>query len=386
MNKDPIYEKAWSKFLEEEGQDILLWYQSGAKSNCTYGIQYPTGFEFSKLLSDFCSENSIPFALIDCSTISSYNISLKALYALPPKSVVVIDKMADLPEIEYKQATFNLLFECWRNVEFSIYDPKLPDLRGHYVFLAQTTSTNIWNRNAGYGWIGNVVKEVSAAINVFLDNRSLNERYASYDFCYLYFQSNRGNLGGANMETSCMHLWSYLASWGMLRGSSALLKCSPSVLKDLITYFDEIRGSIVWTVDVDAYASESNEEILKVYDGITKILKNSIANTLRKEIKDVKVSVTLITKIMLGVFGCVPAIDQYFYFSFHKRYNGFGKLETKELDRLKQYYDEYKYELDSFKIPVLDFSGNNTNLFYKKAKLIDMYGFIDGLNNSLKNN
>lgn len=159
MSNNPIYEKAWSEFLERRGRRILHWHQGGANGNFTYGIQYPTNFEFSKLLSDFCSEKSIPFALIDCSTISSYNSALEALHALPPKSVVVIDKIADLPEMEYRQVTFNLLFECWKNADYSIYDPKLPDLRRHYVFLAQTTLTDVWNPNAGYGWIGNIVNE-----------------------------------------------------------------------------------------------------------------------------------------------------------------------------------------------------------------------------------
>ena len=159
MNNNPIYEKAWSEFLERRGRRILCWHQGGANGNFTYGLQYPTDFEFSKLLSDFCSKNGIPVVLIDCSTISSYNSALEALHALPPKSVIVMDKIADLPEMEYKQSTFNLLFECWKNADYSIYDPKLPDLRGHYVFLAQTTSTDVWNPNTGYGWIGNIVQE-----------------------------------------------------------------------------------------------------------------------------------------------------------------------------------------------------------------------------------
>lgn len=159
MSNNPIYEKAWSEFLERRGRRILRWHQGGANGNFTYGIQYPTDFEFSKLLSDFCLENSIPFVLIDCSKIFSYNLALKALHALPPMSVVVIDRIADLPEMEYKQATFNLLFECWKNADSSSYDSKLPDLRGHYVFLAQTTLTDVWNSNAGYGWIGNIINE-----------------------------------------------------------------------------------------------------------------------------------------------------------------------------------------------------------------------------------
>ena len=183
------------------------------------------------------------------------------------------------------------------------------------------------------------------------------------------------------MENSCMHLWSYLASWGMLRGSSALLKCSPSVLKDLIDYLDNIEDSIIWTVDIDSYTSESNKVIIEVYNDIAENLKKSIANILEKEIDkvNVNVSVTLVTKIMLGVFGCVPAIDQYFYQTFHEKYAGFGKLGYRELDNLMDFYRKHKPAIDRFQIPVVDFAGNNTNLLYKKAKLIDMYGFLYGL-------
>ena len=220
---------------------------------------------------------------------------------------------------------------------------------------------------------------ISNMINEFLQHRLVDKRYASYDFCYLYFQRNKGNLGGANMENSCMHLWSYLASWGMLRGSSALLKCSPSVLKDLINYLDNIEDSIIWTVDVDTYTSESNKVIIEVYKDIAGKLKKSIAKILGKEIDKVNVSVTLVTKIMLGVFGCVPAIDQYFYQTFHEKYAGFGKLGYRELDNLMDFYRKHKSAIDRFQIPVVDFAGNNTNLLYKKAKLIDMYGFLYGL-------
>lgn len=219
---------------------------------------------------------------------------------------------------------------------------------------------------------------INTMINQFLQYRLVDRRYASYDYCYLYFQKNKGNLGGSNMENSCMYLWSYLASWGMLRGSSALLQCSPSVLKELIKYFDSISNSIVWTVDVGFYIPENNVEIISVYKNISNILKEQIAKSLGKKKDNVKVSVTLVTKIMLGVFGCVPAFDQYFYHTFHNMYGGFGKLGNTELDLLQRFYVKYKSEIDSFQIPVLDFAGNNTNLLYKKAKLIDMYGFIKG--------
>ena len=76
-----------------------------------------------------------------------------------------------------------------------------------------------------------LVKEI---IDELIPYHLVNLRDASYDFCFLYFQTHRGILGGKNLECSCMHLWSYLASWGMLRGSSELLQRSPAALKNLI--------------------------------------------------------------------------------------------------------------------------------------------------------
>ena len=47
-------------------------------------------------------------------------------------------------------------------------------------------------------------------------------RERSWDFCFNYFQSNTKPT--RNIELSCLQLGYYLASWGMLRGSSYLFR------------------------------------------------------------------------------------------------------------------------------------------------------------------
>lgn len=60
----------------------------------------------------------------------------------------------------------------------------------------------------------------------YLNERKPELRYASYDYCFNYFQSfyNNGTVvelaSEANLQMSCLQLGFYLASWGMLRGSS----------------------------------------------------------------------------------------------------------------------------------------------------------------------
>ncbi|MBR4704116.1 MAG: hypothetical protein IKP02_00755 [Paludibacteraceae bacterium] len=218
-------------------------------------------------------------------------------------------------------------------------------------------------------------EELKNAIERFHKQTKAEQRYASYDFCYGYFQTHRDNLLD-NLELSCLHLWGYLASWGMLRGSSELLQCSPAALKNLITYFDSIRNSSIWDIDVDVYP-QNLDIILNVYADISKILEDRLYVTPSK---------TLVTKIMLGVFGCIPAFDTYFTDTFHKLYKGFYKCEKKELCYIEDFYRKHQYIIDNMNIPVIDFNGRMTEIKYTKAKLIDMFGFTIGYEAAKKNN
>jgi hypothetical protein len=66
------------------------------------------------------------------------------------------------------------------------------------------------------------------------------------------------------MEKSSLVLGFYLASWGMLRGSSFLLDKSVMHYKDTIRYISSCYKSI-WNIDVDDYSDENIDLILDVY-------------------------------------------------------------------------------------------------------------------------
>jgi hypothetical protein len=215
--------------------------------------------------------------------------------------------------------------------------------------------------------------DIKTSINYFLNGyrknkgRKHDERYASFDFCYNYFYSFYKNnkikelASQENIQTSCLQLGFYLASWGMLRGSSFLLEKSISNFKNLIIAISNM-SSVLWEIDVDKYTGNNIELLLEC--------KQKIADALGKENKP---SDTLITKIMLGVFANVPAYDQYVRKSF--KLHSFNK---KSLLKIKKVYDENKQILDSFQIPTYDFcTSAETGVFYTKAKIIDMYGFVN---------
>jgi len=195
--------------------------------------------------------------------------------------------------------------------------------------------------------------------------RKPNERYASFDYCFNYFQSFREKgcikdlSNDENIQLSCLHLAFYLASWGMLRGSSALLEKSLGHYKDLIINISQFDEKI-WDIDIDVYTQENVSLLLEC--------KRMIIDSLDKA------SDTLVTKIMLGVYANVPAFDANFCKGFK-----INKFEKKSLLLLSQFYKENKDLIDKYDIYTFDFTtGKETKRKYTKAKIIDMIGFIEG--------
>jgi len=194
-------------------------------------------------------------------------------------------------------------------------------------------------------------------------------RYASFDYCFNYFQSFRrrnaiaGIASGENVETSCLQLGFYLASWGMLRGSSFLLQKSSKFYQRLIEDIATFDPAI-WDIDVDRYQDDATIRLLLK---CKEMIATSLGPTNRA-------SETLITKIMLGIFGNVPAFDTFFCTGFGV--NAFGQ---KSLAKISAFYQDNKSEIDGQRIPTFEFlSGKETEILYSKAKIIDMVGVIEG--------
>ncbi len=230
-------------------------------------------------------------------------------------------------------------------------------------------------------------KCIEESVKEFLSERALKKRYASFDYCYNYFYSSYKNdeLGKLaskdNIQMSCFQLGFYLASWGMLRGSSKILQKSVKYFEPLIEWISNADKTL-WKIDVsydkidvnsgkiDVYSYndlEVQDKLMEAAQGIREALKNN-DNSFNP-------SKTLVTKVMLGVFGNTPALDTYFSNSF-----GVRTLNNRGLTRIYDFYSQHKEVIDGFEIYTLDFTtGKETNIKYKKAKIIDMVGFVQGL-------
>ena len=217
--------------------------------------------------------------------------------------------------------------------------------------------------------------DIKQHIGKYLSETSPTDRYTSFDYCYNYFSNNTNEYIIENMETSCLNLGFYLASWGMLRGSSFLLQKSVKHYEPTIKYIAKLDKSI-WEIDVDSYTEDNIKKILKIYSDIKNLL-----------VKEKSQDRTLVTKTLLGVFGFIPAFDSYFVKAFKLITNGecgFSSVNKKSLQKISEFYLVNKIEIDEFAKSTKTYSfmsGEKTNKSYSKAKIIDMYGFIVGLNN-----
>lgn len=198
------------------------------------------------------------------------------------------------------------------------------------------------------------------------DGREPDARYASFDYCFNYFQAFRqsGNLkaiaDARNIQLSCLSLGFYLASWGMLRGSAELLQKSARHLKPAVELIADTSPE-VWEIDAHRYTDQNIQRLLDIGRSFQRIYPG--------------MSDILVTKIMLGVFGNVPAFDT--YFKNGCQVSTFGR---KALQKIGAFYKDNHEVIDRFRTPTLDFvTGKPTPHRYTRAKVIDMAFFVEGM-------
>lgn len=173
-------------------------------------------------------------------------------------------------------------------------------------------------------------------------------RYKSWEHCYHAFRLYRHDK--AKIEFLCLHLSCYLASWGMLRNST-LINYDYLIHKDFVEQISNVKYDKLY--DENYYDINL---IFELVDLINAVYPDKISKTK-----------TFVTKILLGVFGCVPAYDRYFC-SAVKYYNFCSTSFNKNsLNDLHSYYQLYFKEFDQLRKQFID-----EGTYYTPMKLLDM--------------
>ncbi len=215
-----------------------------------------------------------------------------------------------------------------------------------------------------------VINQIIQSADQFY-NASLNDkhgRYHSWEHCYAAFANARSKqLNAGEVDYLCLQLAFYLASWGMYRGSSFLLQKDylvhmPVVEKLLQPDYDRMQG-----IACKDYRNPEVQELLLDLNSFLRLHYQKVRCSVKDDEPKSAVSDTLITKILMGTLGCVPAYDQYFCKGVKKCGMASGLYTMRSILRLVDFYEENKLTLEQarsrYKIG---------ELLYPQMKVLDM--------------
>lgn len=219
---------------------------------------------------------------------------------------------------------------------------------------------------------GDITRQVEAFLRPWSDLAPSRRRERSWDFCFNYFQN--ADRPTDSMELSCLHLGYYLASWGMLRGSSFLFRETNLGHYQPVMEVIEDHRSAMSVVDVSTYLDEG---VLNAINAAWRDLRKAL-------LPDGGQSITLVSKVMMGVWGCLPSFDSYFVRTFRdlsdtKAERGaFRRASNMSLLLLADLYAEHADEIEAQRPqhPTWDFmTGRPTDRPMTQAKVLDIFGF-----------
>lgn len=193
-----------------------------------------------------------------------------------------------------------------------------------------------------------------------------HHRYRSWEHVYMFFKANHEKMDTPEMvDHASLHLAFYLASWGMLRGSTQLLKKDYKIHRYFIKAV--VANPKYWVFyDLEIITDKKHFDLLD--DLIADTKKVYIEALDAGSNTTIRPSDTLISKILMGVYANVPAYDTYFVKGLREN-QICGVLNQKSLKQINQFYNNHKSEFETTDIKLPDGSA------YPKMKLIDMYFF-----------
>ena len=212
------------------------------------------------------------------------------------------------------------------------------------------------------------IDELISAAQTFYDDARANEngRSRSWEHCYRVFRDARSD-PSPDYDYLSLHLAFYLSSWEMYRGSSFLLQKDYKVHTPIVEEILKPEYNCLFGLAcADLRERDVQKRLKNVSDDIAKHFR-----PIRDEVAGRKVasnvSPVLITKILMGTLGCVPAYDR--FFEEGARHLGLEKKSYNEdsLLELADIYEEHNDRLEEAR------RGMRTDdLIYPQMKLLDM--------------
>ena len=212
------------------------------------------------------------------------------------------------------------------------------------------------------------IDELISAAQIFYDDARANEngRSRSWEHCYRVFRDARTD-PSPDYDYLSLHLAFYLASWGMYRGSCFILQKdykvhTPIVEEILKPEYDCLFGLAC----TDLREPEVQERLKNVSDNIANHFGPIRDEVAGREVES-PVSPVLITKILMGTLGCVPAYDRFFVDGIKKYKVTTQEYSLESVRKLAKFYEAHNDRLEEAR------RGMRTDdLIYPQMKVLDM--------------
>lgn len=188
-------------------------------------------------------------------------------------------------------------------------------------------------------------------------------RYKSWDNCFHAFSISK------QTEIQVLELAFYLASWGMYRGSGGLLQKNHLIHKGAVDIVFSKTNQKLKISQNNKVSRENVKDILNLKDELAKHYSSIYFTKGADKPKPISPTDTLLSKIMLGTLGCVPAYDRYFIDGLKEmkmEHTGFNEASLNEL-----FIFIYKNQKEIDQAQKLIYS--KTQRHYPLMKILDMY-------------
>lgn len=217
-------------------------------------------------------------------------------------------------------------------------------------------------------------------------------RLKSWELCHCAFLKKKGKtLTDEEKDFLSLNLAFYLASWGMYRGSSFLLDRDYKAHSKVVSICMERQYDLLWDYEPNGanlgiaaallFGDEDNENDFGLVWRIKRAYGESVSESSDAATTDDpeedgsksnaddgnKPTDTLVTKILLGVFACIPAFDRYFSKAYKSMYKPDGakkvlKLNKEEFILMGEFVLEHRSSLWYY----------SENVFYPAMKCLDL--------------
>ena len=207
-------------------------------------------------------------------------------------------------------------------------------------------------------------------IEAFFAKAGEHGRYRSWDHCYGYFQRNPPEAIAADRDLAALQLGSYLASWGMFRPKGFIFDYTYTIHREVIDVFVDRRFADLRQRE---FGAEANDLELVP-------LIQAAATAIRDAYRQFGGATdTLVTKVLLGTFGCLPAFDRFFNRGWEDA--GFKpKTPTLKAWFFQQVFDFCRENLVELREEQAQVERGvyGVGMRYPLMKLVDMYFFQTG--------